>query len=161
MSPVTLGIDVTQVETRLLAERDVRRRARNLARDERASTPGALVVEQDAVAGVHAVCLAVVDGDPVAVQLGDAVRRARVEGRRLALRRLDDLAVQLGGGRLVKADVLLEAAGTDGVEQAERAECVDVACVFGHLERNFDVRLGTEVVYLRGLYLRDDVDEVG
>lgn len=148
MSPVTLGIDVTQVETRLLSERDVCRRAGDLARDERPSSPRALVVEQDAVARVHAVCLAVVDGDPVAVELGDAVRRTRVEGRRLALRRLYDFAVQLGGGGLVETDVLLETASTDRIEQAKRAQGIDVAGVFGHLERDFDVRLSTEVVYL-------------
>ena len=35
------------------------------------------VIEQDAVAGIHAVGLAVVDGDPVGIELGDSVGRAR------------------------------------------------------------------------------------
>ena len=34
-------------------------------------------------------------------------------------------------------------------------------CVFSHLERDLDVRLRAEVVDLRRLHLRDDVDEVG
>lgn len=160
MSPITLRIQVTEVQARLLPERDVRGGARDLAGDERPAAARALVVEEDAVAREHAIRLAVVDGDPVAVELRDAVRRARVERRRLALRRLDDLAVELGGGGLVEAHVLLEPAGADRVEQAQRAEAVDVAGVLGHLEGDLDVRLRTEVVHLRGLHLRDDVHEI-
>src|SRR5438270_808043 len=62
-------------------------------------SPGRLVVEQDAADGVQAVGLAVVDGDPVAVDLGDTIGRARVEGRRLALRSLLRLAEHLGRAR--------------------------------------------------------------
>ena len=43
---------------------------------------GALVVEQDAATAEHVVALAVVDRDPVAVDLGHAVGAARVERRR-------------------------------------------------------------------------------
>jgi hypothetical protein len=161
MSPVTLGIDVAEVQAALLAERDVRHSPGDLACDERASTPRALVVEQDAVARIHPVRLAVVDHDPVRIQLRHAVRAAGVERRRLRLGRLDDLAVELGGRGLVEADVLLEPAGPDGVQQTEGAEAVDVAGVFGHLEGDLDVRLGAEVVDLGGLDVGDDVDQVG
>ena len=41
------------------------------------------------------VALAIVDRDPVGVDLGDAVRAARVERRRLVLRRSPDLAEHL------------------------------------------------------------------
>ena len=50
--------------------------------------PRDLVVEEDAGAGEEAVALAVVDGDEVAVDLGDAVGAARIERRLLVLRRL-------------------------------------------------------------------------
>lgn len=74
---------------------------------------------------------------------------------------LDDLAVEFRRGGLVKADVLLKAACTDGVEQTEGAEAVDVASVLGHLKGDLYVRLGTQVVDLGRLNLRDDVHEVG
>ena len=48
--------------------------ARDLARDEGLAADRALVVEQDAVGGVHAVGLAVVHRDPVGVELGRAHR---------------------------------------------------------------------------------------
>jgi hypothetical protein len=160
MAPITLSIEIAKVQARLLPQRDVRHRTRDLSRHERPPSPRALVVEQDAVAGVHPVRLAVVDRDPVRVQLRDAVRRARVERRRLALGRLDDLSVELRRGCLVETDVLFEAACADGVEEAESAECVDVPRVFGHFERYLDVRLRAEIVYLGWLYLGDDVDEV-
>ena len=65
--------------------------ARHLARDERPAAARRLVVEQDAVAGVQPVRLAVLDGHPVREDLRDRVRAARVERRRLRLRRLGDL----------------------------------------------------------------------
>ena len=67
MPPITEGVDVTQVERLLLPELDISDGASDLAGHECTSTTRTLVVEQDSVAGVHAVSLAVVDSDPVGV----------------------------------------------------------------------------------------------
>ena len=88
MAPVAPGIEVAEVQPLLQPERDRRDRARDLAGDEGLAAQRALVVEQDAVRGVIAVGLAVVDRDPVRVELGDRIGAARVERRGLALRRL-------------------------------------------------------------------------
>ena len=58
----------------------------DLAGDEGVSPPRGLVVEEDAVGGVHAVRLAVVDHYPVGVHLGARVRRSWVERGQFALR---------------------------------------------------------------------------
>ena len=87
MAPVAQRAQVAEVQAVLQAERDARQRARDLARDEGLAAQRALVVEQDAVAGVHAVGLAVVHRDPVGVELGHRVGAARIERRGLLLRR--------------------------------------------------------------------------
>ena len=97
------------------------------------------MIEQDPIARKHAIGLAVVNDDPVRVKLRAAIRRARIERRGLTLGRLDDLTVQLGCGRLVEFDMLFKTAGADSVEKAKGTEPVDVASVFGHLERDFDM----------------------
>jgi len=56
----------------LLPEEDLGHRTCNFACHKRLPTTRALVVEKDTVAGVHAVRLAVVLDNPVAVQLGHA-----------------------------------------------------------------------------------------
>lgn len=61
---------------------------------------------------------------------------------------------------MVETDVLLEAAGTDGVEETERAEGIDVGGVLCHFEGDFYVGLGTKVVDFGGLDLGKDIDEV-
>jgi hypothetical protein len=119
------------------------------------------VVEQHAVAGVHAVGLAVVDGDPEGVELGDGVGGAGVEGGGDLLGDLLHLAVQLRGGGLVEAAGLLEAQDADGLQQAQRAHAVGVGGVLGALERHGHVALGAQVVDLVGLDELDDADEVG
>ena len=50
----------------------------NLSCNESFSSSRALVIEEDPVAGEHAVRLAVVDHDPVGVQLGNAVWRSKI-----------------------------------------------------------------------------------
>ena len=62
------------------AELDSCERAGDFAGDEGFATDGAFMVEQDAVAGVDAIGFAVVDGDPVGVELGYGIRAARIEG---------------------------------------------------------------------------------
>ena len=171
MSPVALRVNVAEVERLDLAGLDLGDGARNLARDKCPAAARRLVVEEDAVARVHAVRLAVVLDDPEGVKLGDAVGRARVEGRRLRLRDLNNLTIKLRrrgleeqgrlsscdwqtraperqAAHLVEADVVLEAGRADGVEDPKRAETVNVTSVLGHLERDLDVRLGTKVVNL-------------
>jgi hypothetical protein len=53
----------------------------DLVGDELQAATRAFVVEENARAAKEPVALAVVDGDPVAVDLGDAVGAARVERR--------------------------------------------------------------------------------
>ena len=57
--------------------------------------------------------------------------------------------------------MLLESTCTDGIKEAESTETIDVTSVLGHLERNLDVRLSTEVVDLSRLDLGNNVHEVG
>jgi hypothetical protein len=57
--------------------------------------------------------------------------------------------------------MFLEAASSNRVQETQCAETIDIASVFSHLKRNFDVRLSTEVIDLRRLNLGDDVDKVG
>ena len=62
---------------------------------------------------------------------------------------------------MVEADMLLEPARADSVEEAKRAEGIDIGSVLGHVERDFNMGLSAEIVNLRGLDLGEDVDEIG
>lgn len=161
VAPVALRIKVAEVEARLLAEADVCDGTGNLARHEGAATTGTLVVEEDAIACVHVVRLAIILCDPKCIQLCDAVRAARIEGRVLVLRDSLHEPVKLGGRRLIEPHVVLEATGADGIEQTQGTERVDVARILCHVKGDFDVRLRAEIINLRRLDLRDDVDKVG
>ncbi|MOA23431.1 hypothetical protein D3C78_1440500 [compost metagenome] len=73
MTPVTQRIHVAHVQALLQTLGDVGQAASDLAGHEGFATTRGLVVEQDAVAGIHAVGFAVVHGDPVGIQLGHSV----------------------------------------------------------------------------------------
>ena len=75
MTPVTLGVNVAQKQTGLVAHFNVGNSSRNLTRDKGLTTSGRLVVEQDPVASKHVVCLAVVDKNPVSILFCDALLR--------------------------------------------------------------------------------------
>ena len=104
------------------------------------------MVEEDSVGRVHPVRLAVVPRDPVAEDLGDAVRAPWVERRRLRLRRLDDLAEHLARPCFVEAAP--HALLADRVEQPQRAHAGRVRGELRNLEADLDVTLGAEVVDL-------------
>jgi hypothetical protein len=160
MAPVAHRVEVAEVEPILAAGRDRGDAAGDLAGDEGLAAARALVVEEDSVAGEEAVALAVVDGDPVGVELGDAVGAARVEGGRLALRSLDHLAEELGGGGLVEARA--DSRFADRLEDADGAEGGDLARVLGDVEAHLDVALRAEVVDLVGLdFAQDRVERRG
>ena len=116
------------------------------------------MVEQDAVDREHAVGLAVVPGHPVGVDLGGAVRRARVERRLLVLRRRRR-AEHLRARRLVEA--ALHAGQADRLEQAHGADAGGVTGVLGLVEADPHVRLRGEVVDLVGVDLVQQRDQAG
>lgn len=93
MSPITPSIEVTEVETVLLAEGDICRSPGNLTGDKGPSTSRALVVKQDTVTCIHPIGLPVVDGDPESVELGDTVWGTGVERGGLGLWSLNYLSV--------------------------------------------------------------------
>ena len=118
----------------------------DLSGHEVLAAPRGLVVEKDAVGGVHPVALTVVADDAVGVELGRSVRRARVEGRGLTLRDLLDLAVELGGRRLVEPRI--DPGASHGLEQAQHTGPGNVGGILRLLERDADVGLCREVIDL-------------
>ena len=119
------------------------------------------MVEQDTVDGEHAVRLAVLLHHPEAVLLGDSVRGIGVEGRRLALGNLLDLAIQLRGGSLIDPAGLGKAADAHRFQHAQHAQRVHVAGVFGRVEGHLHVALRGEVVDFVGPDLAHQTDEPG
>jgi hypothetical protein len=115
------------------------------------------VVEQDAVGGVHPVAFTVVDGDPVAEDLGHSVGRAGMERRPLRLRGLLDETVHLGAARLIDAGGKLQLA--HGVQDAKDAEGGDARRVLGHVEGDLHVALRGQVVDLVGSDRLQGADE--
>lgn len=161
VSPITLGVQVTEVEALLLTERDFCDGARDLAGDESSSTSRRFVVEEDTVRGVHSVRFTVVLDDPESVKFRYTVRGTRVEGSSLGLRSFNDLSVEFGGRGLVESNVVVQSASSDSIEETECSETVDITSVFSHIERNLDVRLGSKIVNFGRLNGRDDGDKVG
>src|SRR3981081_2685787 len=111
--PIAFRPEVSEIERLFEAGLDTGNAARDLARHEGLAADRAFMIEQDAVRGEHAVRLAIVHGDPVTVELGDAIGRARIEWRRLLLRNFLHQAVQLRGGRLVEPRLLFHAENPD------------------------------------------------
>src|SRR5258708_9891318 len=93
----------------------------DFAGDELESAPRTLVIEQDAGAGEQIVALAVIDGDVVTVDLGHAVRAARMKRRRLALRRLAGAAEHLAAASLIESGVRTDL--PEGVQQPRHTQC--------------------------------------
>ena len=161
MAPVALGVHVAQEQAILQPELDACQGAGNLAGDEGFTADGTFVVEQDAIASIDAVGLAVVNGNPVGVELGHRVGTARVKGCGFLLWDFLHQTVEFAGAGLVEAGFLFQPQDADGLQNAQGAQGVGVGGVFGFFEAYGHMALRGEVVDLVGLGLLDDADEAG
>src|SRR5205807_7818811 len=159
VSPIAARLEIAEIQAVLQPDPYARQAARDLARDKRLAADRRLVVEENAVAGVEAVSFSIVDRNPVGVQLGYAVRRARIERRSLALRRFAHLAVQLRARCLIEPGSRFQFQDSYGFEKAQRAERIGVGRVLRLLERHRDMTLRGEVVDFVGLGLLHDTHQ--
>lgn len=159
MTPVALGIEVAQVQAVLQAKLDARQGAGDLAGHERLAADRGFVIEQDAVAGVHAVGLAVVDCDPVGIQFGHGVGATRIEGRGLFLWLFLHQTEELGGAGLVETGFLFQAEDADRFEDAQCTKGIGVGSVLRLFEGHRDMALCGKVVDLIRLQLLDNPDQ--
>ena len=117
------------------------------------------MVKQNSVAGIHSVSFAIIYDDPVAVQLRNGIRRARVKRRRLLLRYLLNEAVEFGSARLIKPGLLLKAQDSDRFEQSQHTKGVRIRRILRLFKRDLHMRLRRQIVDLIRLHLLYDVDQ--
>ena len=161
MAPVPQGIEIAHVEAFLKPFINPRQASCDLAGHEGFTTPGALVVKQDAVAGIHAVGLAIVHRDPVGVQLGHPIGASWIEGSALFLGHLLHEAIELTGAGLVDPGCIRQSQDPHGLQDPEGAEGIAVGGVLRRLKAHRHMALCTKVVDLIGLHLLDDSNQVG
>jgi hypothetical protein len=78
------------------------------------------MIEQDTVRSVHIIGFAIIDGDPIGVELCRSIRRTRIKRRGLALRHFLRHVVEFRGRGLVEAHLAFETQDANGFEQAQR-----------------------------------------
>ncbi len=161
MAPVTQGIHVAEEQAGLQPLSDIGNRAGDFAGHEGFATTRRFMVEQNAVTGVDAVGFAVVNGDPVGVQFGDGIRRARIERRGLFLRNFLHQTVQLRGGSLIETGFLFQAQEADRLQQTQRTQRIHVGGVFRGLKRNRNVAHCPQVVDFIRLHFLQNAGQVG
>src|ERR1700730_5845697 len=92
------------------------------------------------------VSLAIILYDPEAVEFSYPVWTSRIERRALALGHFLRLAKEFARRRLIESS--LELFLPNGFEKVQGTNTVNRRRVLRHLERNFDVALGREIVNL-------------
>ena len=139
MTPIPQGAQIAEIKAVLQAQRYARESASNLAGDKGFAAHRTLVIEKDAVASINPICLAVVYGDPISIELGHSIRTARIEWCRLLLRHLLHQPVQLRGASLIKARLVLQSQDSDRLKQSQRPYSVGISGVFGLLKTDGDM----------------------
>src|ERR1017187_5187007 len=146
VTPVAFCVEVPQIQLLLQTGFNASGSARDLARNERFAAARRFVIEQNPVAGVNAVRLAVVHRHPVGVNLGRAVRTSRIKGSGFALRRFPHQAKHFTAARLVKTRFRRRV--SHRFEDARGSDPSHVAGVFRNVEAYANVALRAEIVYL-------------
>ena len=94
-APVSLRVEIAESNFGVESELDSSDAVGDLASDEFEASSWAFVIKEDSGARVHVVALAIIDRDPMSIELGDSVRTAWVERGGLALGNFNDLAEHL------------------------------------------------------------------
>ena len=94
-APVSLCVEIAESNFGVKPELDPSDAVGDLASDEFEASSWAFVIKEDSGARVHVVALAIIDRDPMSIELGDSVRTAWVERGGLALGNFNDLAEHL------------------------------------------------------------------
>ncbi len=160
MAPVAQGVDVAHIEAIFQALADVGQASGDFASDKGFATAWAFVVEQDSVAGIDAIRLAVIDADPIRVHLGYGIGAAGVERCGFFLGSFLHQAIQFAGTGLVEAGFLFQAQDANGFEQAQGANGVHVGSVFWGFKRHGHMAHGTQVINFVWLRFLNDANQV-
>lgn len=79
------------------------------------------MIEKNPVAGVHIVCLAIVDSDPIGIEFRHSIWRAGIEGCLFGLGALHYFSVEFRGGGLVEANMFVETTCANGIQETKGA----------------------------------------
>jgi len=85
VTPVAPGGKIAEVELALMPQLDRRDGAADLPRHEGFAPRRSFVIEQDAVRCVHSIGFAIIDRDPIGVELCRGIGRARIKRRGFAV----------------------------------------------------------------------------
>jgi len=161
MSPISLGIEISEKQTLLKTLVDSGNSSGNFACYKSRTTARRLVIEQNSIGSMHPIGFTVVHNNPVSILLGNSVRRARVERRFFSLRSLHDFSIKFRCRSLIESNLVGQTSSSNSIKQTKCPKTIDVTSVLSHLERDFDMRLSSKIVDLMRLNLGDDTDQVG
>ena len=126
VSPVSLGIHISQLHMILNTQLDPCYRVCNLTGNKLQATPLRFMVEKDTRAGIHIITLTIILGDPVSIYLCYTIRRTGIKRRCLLLWHLLNQSKHLTGGRLIKSRFRFY--GADRLQHIGHTEGIDVCC---------------------------------
>ena len=159
ITPIAPRIEVAQIEFILTSLCDGGRCQRYFARYKRFAATLALVIEQNAVHGKHAIRFAVIFRYPKTILFGHAVRTARIERRSLLLWYFLHFAEQFRGRCLIDATLLFHAQNAYRFEQTQRADRIGFGGIFRHIETDFDLTLRCQIVDFVGVNFLNDAHQ--
>ena len=159
MAPVAFGVEIADIKPLLQAQFDPAERQGNFSGDKGFAALRRFVIKQDAVAGIQAVGLAVVHGDPVGIKFGHAIGRTRIKRRGFPLRGLAHQAIQFRGRGLIKAGLVAQIQDPDRLQQPQGPERVRIGRIFRLLEGNGHMALRGQIINLVGPGLLYDANQ--
>src|SRR6266849_10556065 len=99
------------------------------------------MIEENPVAGEQAIARPIIGHHPVGIYFGTSVRASRAKGGTLPLGNLGGVAEHFTATSIV--ETYLQSSPAYSLQHTGRAQGSDITGVFGHLEADLNVTLGT------------------
>ena len=157
VAPVAKRREVAEIKLALLALCNACGSKSDLARHEGFATALTLVVEEDARATEHLICLAIFLYNPVPVELGYCIGAIGMEWCIFILWDLLDLTIKFRGRRLINVTRLSKPTEAYSLEYTEHTRSINIGSKLRRVKAHLHMALCSEIINLIRTYLADDL----
>lgn len=164
MSPVSLRIEVSNIQFLQKSQMNLCDCTSNLACDECLTSDWRFVIKKESVRRKHSITFSIIYRNPIRIQLSHSIWASWMKRRKLSISSLWHIVSytpeHFWGRCLIKTSLLFQAVYSYRFEKAKCAKSINIRSILWHFEAHFYVRLSREIIYLIWLYICNQLYQI-
>lgn len=164
MSPITLGIQVSDIESLIETKINPSHSTSNLASYKCLTTNWWFMIEQYSITCIHTITLTIVDRNPICIHLCCSIWTPRIEWWFFRISCFWHIKTNstkhLRCRCLIKSGFFIQSVDTNSLKKTKCADSISICSIFWHIKTHLHMRLCGEIIYLIWLYISYELDQI-